>query len=529
MINTSYLNDFNSPIRQINGKVELIKGSTDTNSGEIIEYTYENNLKSIKIDKECEMGKFFGFGVSQKATVNLVDKNREINIVKGERLQPFFKINNNDYIDNLPKFYVEEPKRDENTNELTITAYDVLYATSTQKIGDVAFTYPTDYTIEMLCAAIASYLGLSFAYKGSEEIFKAIAPPNPFEGTETLRAVLDDVAEITQTIYYISGDTLTFRKLDKGAAADLTIGKQHYFTLKSKEVIKLGSICNTNELSNAVIHPPSAPNMTQYIRDNDFYSYYDDEEITTKLSEIDIYDIYAHPFECSWRGNFLLEIGDKLDITTKDDGNITAYYLNDSITYNGGFSQTTQWSETENKRETVENPSSLGSILKQTYAKVDKANQQIELVAKETEDSLSEITLTTEEIKSSVSSNKDYIDSTNEAINNLTKKVSSTITDEELEIAIQSALNDGVNKVETTTGFTFNEEGLTVSKSGSEISTTITEDGMTVAKNGSDVLTANNEGVKAIDLHATTYLLIGNNSRFEDYRSTRTACFWIGG
>ena len=47
-------------------------------------------------------------------------------------------------------------------------------------------------------------------------------------------------------------------------------------------------------------------------------------------------------------------------------------------------------------------------------------------------------------------------------------------------------------------------------------------------KNNEEVLTANNIGVDAKNLHATTYLIIGSNSRFEDYGS-RTGCFWIGG
>ena len=59
--------------------------------------------------------------------------------------------------------------------------------------------------------------------------------------------------------------------------------------------------------------------------------------------------------------------------------------------------------------------------------------------------------------------------------------------------------------------------------------TQITEDGMTVYKNNESVLVANNVGVEAVNLHATTYLIIGNNSRFENYNDTRTGCFWIGG
>jgi hypothetical protein len=60
------------------------------------------------------------------------------------------------------------------------------------------------------------------------------------------------------------------------------------------------------------------------------------------------------------------------------------------------------------------------------------------------------------------------------------------------------------------------------------MTTTITEDGMTVYRNEEAVLVADNEGVKAEDLHATTYLIVGQFSRFEDY-GDRTGCFWIGG
>jgi hypothetical protein len=104
------------------------------------------------------------------------------------------------------------------------------------------------------------------------------------------------------------------------------------------------------------------------------------------------------------------------------------------------------------------------------------------------------------------------------------------MTAEDVKLEIQTTLDDGVSKVVTNTGFTFDDTGLTVTKTDSEMTTAITEDGMTVYKNDEEVLTANNEGVNAINLHASTYLIIGTNSRFEDYdNGNRTGCFWIGG
>ena len=96
-------------------------------------------------------------------------------------------------------------------------------------------------------------------------------------------------------------------------------------------------------------------------------------------------------------------------------------------------------------------------------------------------------------------------------------------------VYVQSAMDDGVSKVVTSTGFTFDDAGMTVEKSGSEMKTQITENGMSVYQNSAQVLTANNKGVDARNLHATTYLIVGNNSRFEDYGYDRTGCFWIGG
>lgn len=102
-------------------------------------------------------------------------------------------------------------------------------------------------------------------------------------------------------------------------------------------------------------------------------------------------------------------------------------------------------------------------------------------------------------------------------------------TAEGLSVQVQSVKTDGVSKVSTATGYTFDETGMTVEKSGREIKTRISEDGMQVYKNGNAVLTASSDGVDAVDLHASTYLAVGGRSRFENYGADRTGCFWIGG
>jgi hypothetical protein len=125
--------------------------------------------------------------------------------------------------------------------------------------------------------------------------------------------------------------------------------------------------------------------------------------------------------------------------------------------------------------------------------------------------------------------NGEAVDAVNESLQTLQQEVSAKMSAEAVQIQIQSALENGAEKIVTRTGFTFDEEGLSVEKTGSEMKTQITENGMVVCQNGREVLTANNQGVDAKNLHATTYLIVGSNSRFEDYGWNRTGCFWIGG
>ena len=118
------------------------------------------------------------------------------------------------------------------------------------------------------------------------------------------------------------------------------------------------------------------------------------------------------------------------------------------------------------------------------------------------------------------------LDGMNQNITSLTNRVDATMSAEDVKIEIQKEMANGSNKVTTSTGFTFNENGLTVDKSDSEMSTNINENGMIITKNNETVLTANNKGVQAKNLYATTYLIVGN-SRFESYKGNRTGCFYV--
>lgn len=98
-----------------------------------------------------------------------------------------------------------------------------------------------------------------------------------------------------------------------------------------------------------------------------------------------------------------------------------------------------------------------------------------------------------------------------------------------VKISVQSMQENGVSKVQTGMGYTFNDEGMKISRTGEQMENKLDNTGMYVTREGETILQANNDGVVATDVRVKNYLRIGDNSRFEDYGGNRTACFYVGG
>lgn len=97
-----------------------------------------------------------------------------------------------------------------------------------------------------------------------------------------------------------------------------------------------------------------------------------------------------------------------------------------------------------------------------------------------------------------------------------------------LSLSVRSLESDGVSRVQTETGYRFDQNGLSISRSGSQMENLLDDTGMYVNRSGQLVLRANDEGVAAVDVTVKNYLIMGEHARFEDYENdTRTACFWI--
>ena len=632
LINNNHLAELNAQEQTIRARVELYSGSTLAkicDCGEILE--------EFAIEKTGE-GKYFGFGICQKLRATLIDINNSIDLTTIDSAEASFGVNS-EFVYPFPKFYLQEVERDEVFNIIKITAYDTLFRAAKYTVADLLL--PVPYTLKDFARSIAYKLGLPLLIdEAAADAFELYFPEKAnFEGSETLRAALDAIAEATQTIYYIDGNwNLYFKRLDRTAAPVLAIGKNAYVELADDGVRTLGTVAHITELGDN-IEADSVNGDVQYIRNNPFWELREDIGTLVDNAKAATEGLTINQFKCDWSGNYLLEIGDKITLTKDDDTVLTTYVLDDNISFNGALWQVNSWAYDGNEAESATNPTSLGDALNQTYARVDKVNKQITLLAQEVDGYDSRIAkieldtgkieltvesaektaneaktqaanlaLTVEGISSTVSKKVDKTElskySTTEEMNSAIKQSADTITLEVNKKASQTDLDtlstttsekftsieqsidgvsitassaqtridtlegdydaledrlvttetavssfdltpydavlefkktveeNGVTKLDTTTGFTFDENGLKIEKSGSEIHTTITEDGMTVTKSGEDVLIANNNGVNATNLHATTFLIIGETSRFEswadDSGEMRTACFWIG-
>ena len=543
MISSNYSTMNDALLRKIEGKVGLYDSSTLLDT-----FLPTDKLQEITIARVGEKGKFFGFGICQQATVKIIDKANDLIFLKGENLKTSFRANSGSaYARVGPSFYIKDAVRDEKTSVYTITAYDALDSAVGHVFSELGIKAP--YTLINVIDAVKSILGLSgIAYPTGFDI--SYENGANLSGDETLRAILNSVAEVTQTIYYVDHrDYLVFKRLDKTGDPVLTISKNDYFELTTALPVTLSKIMSVTELGDNV-DAGDDTGVIQYVRDNPFWNARTDLQTLLPTAVDRISGLTIVPYNLKWRGNFLTELCDKIKVEDKYGNLVTTYILDDSFTYKGGFSQTSDWEyKPDSERATSSNPLTVGEKINQTFARVDKVNRTVTLHASEiaeAKSSISELQVSTQGISSSVSTivntqtnlSETIVDIQNgiseqnvsnaKQFETLTQKVEATMTSTDVQLAISNELAKGTDKVTTSTGFTFNDKGLTISKSDSEMHTNIDEDGMSIFKGSEEVLTANNIGVDAKNLHATTYLIIGTNSRFEDYGSDRTGCFWIG-
>lgn len=507
-------------------------------------------LEHFTISREGEMGKFFGFGVSHKLNMNLIDFGVEPIVISPSFVAKIAYGDGTKWDSPYPTLYFTEVKTDRKNHTIAITAYDKLQQATEYQVSELDL--PTPYTLREAATAAATLLGLEIEIVNGSNWDLDYPEGANFATDADLRAFLDDIAETSYTIYYINSENKlvfkTWGNTKNPQSVATLINKDAYYEFETEDYIYLNKVAhctalgdNVETLPNTTILTDGYQYVTQYMWDNGFLDMREDlSDILWTAPKRD-----ARPFTLDWSGDYRYEIGDKATVNCPEatEAYTRAYdivFVSDVIEYAGYISEKTEWSWDNNSASNSATPASVGDKINQTVAKVDKINKEISLVVEdttETKEVTNQLVVDTKGISATVynleQTTRSSIDSLSESVETLTKQVSLAITQDDVTIAVNKALTEGVDKVTTSSKkYTFDDTGLNITSGDSSISTMITEDGMQISRGSNKVLTASNEGVEAEDLHATTYLIIGDNSRFENWtrnNKQRTACFWIGG
>lgn len=528
--------------RQVDARVEIYADSTLVET-----YSNKDYLKSFSISYSGDSSKMWGYGICQKLDLKLVGQQNMFSwITYGHSFVIYISVNGSAFKRIAPTFYLDNRSRNTDDFEISLTAYDKLYVFNDYTLNNVPVEAPN--TIRQYVNGVSNYMGMGDCIAVQAEFGLTNPGGAKFEGREPLRKVMDEAAEVTGTIYYISNDdVVTFKRLDT-ASVEYDITRNDYFSLDSGDMRVLTSIIYTKGDGDELgVHLEEAGSK-MYIEKNAFWEERPDSEILGYLQGLqNIFGRFQiHQFSTNTVGMPNITIGDRLKIATRTGDYLYSYLLNSTISYDGAFRQSMQWESGGDARYTA---STLGEQITTALNKAVSAESQISGVVDEMGEvsttvgvvetevynhtkSITDLQVNNNDINKSIQSmnqsNQDMADTLNADMAELNNKVNNSVSAEQMQNYVDAQLSEGTNKVVTHTGYIFDDTGLTINKTNSELTTTITEDGMQVKKNNQTVLVANNAGVDAQNLHATTYLIIGLNSRFEDFNSNRTGCFYIG-
>ena len=198
-------------------------------------------------------------------------------------------------------------------------------------------------------------------------------------------------------------------------------------------------------------------------------------------------------------------------------GDIGVNYLTNTI-FNGIYASRSELKITQNSISTT--------VSETVNAVVENIDNRVTDVANTLEQNSKDLTNSINTLNNSLS---DYAkQSSLITVTNTVENIQTSLNEQIL--VTQQIKQDGVDKVTTTTGFTFDKDGLTIDKTGADTKTVIDEDGMTVysttGSEQSELLNVDSQGVQTENIYVRTYTQIGSHTRLQDYEDG-TAIFYI--
>lgn len=407
-------------------------------------------------------------------------------------------------------YIVKEVTKDEEQQSLSLECYDRMIQSMIPY--DLTLDYSAGVTVKDFLDAICDRLGWA---KGYTVFYNSdiLIDEEKYDLSDTFRDALDDIAEVAGGMIGFVGDELqVIYPTDSGEVIDeenlksLKIGKK-YGPVNS---VVLSRTPQEDNIYNQDVDSIAEHGITEIRIENNQIIDSHREDFMAGICNA-LFGLSFELYELDSFGIGYLNLGDYFTIKTADGAEHKALMLCDDLKITQGVTETSKLEEPEATKTDYSAASETDKTLRKTILRVDKQANQISALVSKTETLANDVSGVAETV---------------------TKMAEVMIDSDSVDIKISEAVGN-IDSVETSTGYTFDKNGLNIHREGDAMHNTLDNTGMYVRRDGDDVLTANNEGVNAINLKSRQFLIVGSNARFEDYSdgtgSRRTACFYVGG
>lgn len=410
-------------------------------------------------------------------------------------------------------YIIKESKYDDDSCTLNLECYDLMIQSMIPY--DIVLDYADEsnpVTVKDLLDAICIRLGWTIGYTTFTNS-DVVIDGEKFDDSYTFRDVLDQIAQVAAGVVAFKDNALcvlyptsTGEVIDASNLKTLTIGAK-YGPVNS---VVLARTPQEDNIFRQDADSVEANGLTEIrIENNQIMDSHREDFIDAILSRLNGLQFWLYNLESFGIG--YLDLCDLFTLETLDGSQYETIMLKDELLISQALSENSSVEAPATTETDYTAASTTDKLLNKTILKVDKQAQEITALVSKTEIVQNEVDgLTTQ----------------------VTNMAEVMIDSDSVDIKISKAV-DGINSVTTSTGYTFDEDGLNISKDGEAIRNRLDNTGMYVTRDGEEILSANDDGVSAVNLTSRQYLIVGGNSRFEDYDdgtdSHRTACFFIGG
>lgn len=515
--------------------------------------------------------KFIGTTVARKITVNILNPGNEIDL-ENKEIAAYAGIND-EYVP-FGNFIIEKPENEEVVEKTNFIGYDYMVKFNT--IYEDRMTYPCETAdlFEDVCDQVGLQAG-NTSFVNSKYMILG----NPFTNHEDCRTVLSNIAQLAGGFAKIGRDNKVYIKTLDNLKTILKVKDVHEMLVSELNSITLSKLSSSEskvnenldgnnyyadfskngkwgEVNSLILRLSEVEGENTVLQDEtsieenglteltieDNYFLIDEEEREIAIQPLwkSLKGLEYVPFKTQYYGYPYLDTGDIIYIVDSKETGYFSYVFNHTFKFNGAFSGTLETPALTKTQTAYKNILDVKTKFKKVEYKVDKINGEISSIVEE------QNILEQGIDNANKTANNNYNDimqrlagyATEDDIVSVRNAVDTLQTSTEYVINVTEDIQtNGVSKITTQTGYTFDDSGLTVQKTGAKTKTILNEVGLDVEDatgNADESLlfagydnTIGETIVKSKNMTVQKYLVIGTYSRIEDYQ-VGTGIFWMG-